>query len=346
MIKIGTVAARCMCITILTGLLSASPAWGWGGTGHKIIALIAWEELTPAARKNAIEILKQHPRYAEDLAAAQGTDELAAERHAFAAASVWPDLVRSQSHPMHFLANHPQWHYIDLPYNPKSGKQNPEPAAPTTQSGTRPEPRNIVEALTSNAQDLRNPAVSNSDKAIALCWILHLGGDIHQPLHAAELFSDQFPQGDKGGNAMLVLRDPPYPSSQMNLHFLWDALPGEYRTEQPAIYLAAGLRADPAFSRQKLKQQLDIHDFAAWAYESHDLAVKYAYCNGTLETATAMEHGQPGEGAQIPGVPPGYVAQAEQIAFQRLVLAGYRTADLLNALLDPAKTSASGSIKP
>jgi hypothetical protein len=323
--------------SLILGLFVPARAWGWVGTGHKVIAMIVWDELTPTARGKAIEILKRHPRYEKDLLAelSPGSDEASAERHAFANAATWPDTVRSQSHPMHFAANHPQWHYIDLPYHPENGAEAAKPAQSPTADAAREGPRDIVEALAKNAEDLRNPAASDEQKAVALCWILHLGGDIHQPLHAIEMYSQQFPEGDKGGNALLVLRDPPYPNSQMNLHLLWDQLPGNYASEQPIGYLAGGLRTDPQFSRQQLKDQLSVKDFGAWARESHDLAVKYVYLDGTLKAATAGRGGQAETLTQVPGVPPGYVRQAERIALRQAALAGYRTADLLNGLLDP-----------
>lgn len=316
-------------------LLLPATARGWVGTGHKMVALIVWDELTPAARAKAIEILKEHPRYEADLLAGlpSGSNELQTERYAFAVAATWPDLVKSPANPMHFVANHPQWHYIDLPYHPEGGSDNYKPPATPTDNRSVAEPRDVVEALTKNAEDLRSPATSPQEKAIAICWLLHLGGDIHQPLHAIQMFSPQFPDGDKGGNALLVLREPPYPNTQMNLHLLWDELPGNYATEQPIGYLAEGLRTDPSLSRERFKDALAITDFSQWAHESHDLAVKYAYLNGTLKAATAF-HGQAEHSEQVPGVPPGYLRQAEQVAFRQVALAGYRTADLLNSLLD------------
>lgn len=330
----------------LLALSRPDTAWGWVGTGHKMVAMIVWDELTPAAKAKAIEILKQHPRYEKDLLAGlpPGSDESATARHAFAVASIWPDLVKSQSNPMHFVANHPQWHYIDLPYRPEGGTDDLKSAQPPAADEAKSQPHDIVEALTSNAGDLRNPAVSMQDKAIALCWLLHLGGDIHQPLHAIQMFSPQFPDGDRGGNALLVLREPPYANTQMNLHLIWDELPGNYATDQPIGYLAAGLRADPALSREKLKDLLAIKDFSAWARESHDLAVKYAYLNGTLKAAAAPHGGQSDAPAQVPGLPPGYLQQAERVAFHQIALAGYRTADLLNALLDPKSPAESPAV--
>lgn len=312
-------------------LMPAHSAWAWIDTGHKLVAMIAWDELTPAARAKVIELLKQHPRYERDLLAGlpAGSDEAAAERHAFAMAATWPDMVKAQAHPMHFTANHPEWHYIDLPYRPEGGDQ-PAPAKPSGDEN-KPGPHDVVEALAKNMNDLRSPATPAPDKAIAICWVLHLGGDIHQPLHAITLISPQFPDGDKGGNALLVLRDPPYMNTLMNLHLIWDSLAGNYKSDEPIAYLAAGLRNDPNLSRERMKDRLAVKDLGAWARESHALAIEYAYLNGTLKGAVAQRGGQAAPDVQVPGLPPGYLQNAERVAFKQIALAGYRVADLLNA---------------
>ena len=80
----------------------------------------------------------------------------------------------------------------------------------------------------------------------------------------------------------MVMRDPPYPDSMKNLHFVWDAMPGEFKSEAYASIFARGLRADPKYAREKLKDALAVKDFAAWANESHALAIEKVYLNGKL----------------------------------------------------------------
>ena len=57
-------------------------------------------------------------------------------------------------------------------------------------------------------------------KAIALSWLFHLVGDVHQPLHTAQLFTVEYPNGHRGGNEICVrvtqARQP------MDLHRFWD----------------------------------------------------------------------------------------------------------------------------
>lgn len=257
-------------------LLPSAHAFAWIDTGHRIIAVIVWDNLTPTTRTKVIDILRQHPRYDQDLLLnlPAGTSDADATKYAFSMAATWPDMLRNSGHPMHWLFNHPEWHCINIPYS-VDGQ-----AIPITPPPTTPGPQDIVEALAKNLGDLKLANVSGSDKAIALCWVLHLGGDIHQPLHGCNLFSPQFPNGDQGGHLEIVLRDPPNANSAKNLHLIWDELPGQFKAMDAIECMAAGLENNPKFSREQMKETLAVKDFSVWAQESHDLAVQYAYLNG------------------------------------------------------------------
>jgi hypothetical protein len=321
-------------IILFSSILSlfSSPSWGWIATGHKMVALVAWDDLTPKTKEAVTAILKQHPQYEKELMLDAPADETPAEkdRTAFATAATWPDLVRDQDNPMHTLYNHPGWHYIDMPF--ATGGQT---AAEQTPQG--PGPHDAVEAYAKVLADLKDTTKSAADRAIALCWVEHLVGDIHQPLHSTSLFSPEYPRGDQGGNAEVILRDPPYPDSSMKLHLLWDELPGDFSSEELIRYEAQGLRSDPKYSREKMKDLLTDTDFLGWAKESHELAIHYAYLDGNLKTAPAPSNRgrRSATTNPTPGVPPGYVNNAEHVAMHQVALGGYRLADVLNGIFDP-----------
>jgi len=86
--------------------------------------------------------------------------------------------------------NHPTWYYIDNPITPKGD--------PTT--GPQPEPPNAMMSLAGRFGVLKrdNPA---ADKAVAICWVLHLVGDIHQPPHSVQLYRREHPKGNRGGQS-------------------------------------------------------------------------------------------------------------------------------------------------
>jgi hypothetical protein len=332
---------RVAVLFVLPILWCTGPARAWIDTGHKIVAQIAWDELAPQTKTKVLALLRAHPRYEKDLvedpsattapAAADDSDVMveplpdAADRHVFSTAATWPDIVRSQANPMHAAYHHPTWHYIDIPVVVGNVP------VPSDKNNDGPPPHNIVEALQKSIADATDSKLSDGERAVALCWVEHLVGDIHQPLHAAMLVSEQFPDGDQGGNAITILRDPPYPDSRMNLHLFWDELPGQFKSEDLDRYEADGIRNDPRFSRQRFSKELRVNDIMTWAKQSQALAARYAYLNGNLKAAVTKEvRSNPRD--EIPGLPPGYVAQAERIAMRQVALAGHRLADVLNTM--------------
>jgi hypothetical protein len=328
------------CCCLLIGLLSA-PALAWNSTGHEAVDLLAYAELTPAARARVDAILKQHPRYAEDLLAekpspdryADDAGRLEAARRAFMAAGAWPDTLRAASHPMHARFHHPRWHYIDIPFVLDGSATRPT----TAESSTTPavdapaEPRNAVEALNHCLSQLKDPATAPAERAIALCWVLHLVGDLHQPLHACELVSPQFPDGDRGGNAFIVLTFPGRRDSRENLHWVWDSMLGDYHSPLLIGYLVAGIRANPDWSRQAMKKELAEKRVAQWAAESQAVAIDSVYLHGQLQGASA-DALKKDHSLAIPTLPAGYLAHGEEVAARQAALAGHRLADLLNGL--------------
>ena len=316
------------CLALVsTVLLPARRSFGWIDAGHKVVALVAWEDLTPKTRAAVSTLLKAHPQFERDLLrdAPKDAGGEALDRHVFANAAVWPDFVKSPANPMHAIYSHPAWHYIDIPLV--------EDGAKAPDMDTSKEPHDVVTALLACTAELKDVSTPDKQKAVDLCWITHLIGDIEQPLHCASLYSAAYPNGDVGGNSEYILRDPPYPDSEENLHLLWDSLPGDFADEDIDRYEALGLHDDPQYSRAALKNLLEETDFMKWAEESHALAVKDAYLDGKLESAPKTGHFEPH--GKIPGVPPGYVDHAEHVAMHQVALGGYRLADVLNGIFDP-----------
>ena len=108
----------------------------------------------------------------------------------------------------------PKWHYINKPYVPE-GSQLKE-------SDFRAESPNVVTQIKVAIQKVKDG--TPQEKPIYLCWLLHLVGDVHQPLHSAEMFSERFPEGDRGGNLVLIRING---GRVQKLHPLWDGLLGK-----------------------------------------------------------------------------------------------------------------------
>lgn len=291
-------------LALLTLLLCAPFAQAWNRAGHMVTGAIAYKELkasNPAALGKIIALLKQHPdypRWQAQITEAQLANENA-ELYLFEMAARWADDVRQTSY------DHPAWHYINFPVVPAGQTITPLP----------PAPENILKAFASNLNVFYEKAL-DADKAIALCWLFHLIGDVHQPLHTTALFTSDYPKGDRGGNAIYVRVRPD--SATINLHSFWDGLILGSDRFQATTNRATELRA--TIKRQALPE-LAAKQFSQWAEESFKLAVQYAYRDGQIKGGPDKDNG-----VALPG---DYIQQTKPVAERRVVLAGYRLADTL-----------------
>ena len=80
---------------------------------------------------------------------------------------------------------------------------------------------NILTAMAENQRILANEN-DPGRKAIAIAWLFHLVGDIHQPLHTVQLFTVDYPRGDRGGNEICV--QVTKAGQPMDLHRFWDGV--------------------------------------------------------------------------------------------------------------------------
>ena len=269
---------------------------------------IAYDDLqrvAPATAARVVAILRRHPHYESrwklQLTGMSAQDQ---ERFLFMLAARWPDDIRGDK-----AFDHPLWHYIDYPYKP--------PGQPTSVSVLPPERENLVEAFERNVAVVRS-AGADDQKAVALCWIFHLMGDAHQPLHAAMLFTTQFPAGDRGGN-LFYIKATPASSETQNLHAYWDNILFTDDRYNAVREGAAALAA--AYPRRSLDELAETH-FETWVKkESFDLAVSTAYRQGKLQAGVDRDHGSP--------LPEDYEAAAKRVAERRVTLSAYRLADFL-----------------
>jgi hypothetical protein len=178
-------------------------------------------------------------------------------------------------------------------------------------------------ALKQAEDDLANVKKTNEEKAIAVCWILHLVGDIHQPLHCTTYYSKDFPDGDTGGNDFLI--------GSTNLHSFWDEILGaDHVAFSHLESVGTALHRSAQFQRSKLAELKETRP-DQWAVESNELAKTSAYRDGILDGANKKQEHDHGS-LNIPPLPEGYRQQALNVAQKRVVLAGYRLADKLSAL--------------
>lgn len=189
----------------------------WNDAGHRLIAYIAFELSSPEVRSAVGDALAEHERYERDFRdkMPSGIRTVSAEtraRWAFGQAAVWPDIARDFTGDLKRRLHHPTWHYISLPVflTPEDEEVLEEDDLPvnlslTWKSGMHLRSLNAIQALARIQDALSKTSTSDEDRAIHLAWLFHLVGDLHQPLHAAALFSAaELEAGDQGGNRIHV----------------------------------------------------------------------------------------------------------------------------------------------
>lgn len=226
-------------------LVLTTQTLAWWDSGHEMVTQIAWSRLSPDDQKSITRLLKSHPD---------------PEVRDLVTASIWPDTIKQKDHPFHHFERG-TWHYQNHPVE-------------TDAVGT-PDSGELLTALGQNISILSDKSRPADERAVALSWVAHLVGDIHQPLHNSGSFRPEFlPRGDEGGNRYKVQLD----GREISLHVLWDSLGGRFlRASSPtriANYLALFTHRFPPSSFQR---QLEVLDPTAWSAEGLEAARMEAY---------------------------------------------------------------------
>lgn len=272
--------------SIVFFFLFACPVFAWDSSGHRIVAQIAYDNLNPIA-KNKVDQLTEL------------LDQKYPPQSRFLFASTWADQIKGDD-----VTAFNSWHFINYPFSLDGTATKP------------PSAENVVWAILQSQKVLASTKSNPYEKAIFLRFLIHFVGDVHQPLHCAELYSKEFPEGDASGNLYLI-KD----TYAQNLHAFWDEGLGFFRqygrayplTNKEALKLANKIQQDypqSFFTNQAM--DLNSQD---WAQQSFTIAKSFVY--GIKEDSKPSAT---------------YVAQGQQKVEQQLALAGYRLANLLNQI--------------
>jgi hypothetical protein len=194
MAQLAIVSLIASLILIILALLPF-PASAWNIPGHMLSGVIAYQVLqweNPRTIEKVKAVLEKHPWYVNQMAGEASRRFLRRSwpRVVYEAAR-WPGELRITDRQHH----RGMWHYINWPFKPEGQLASVEIR--------EPEPVNILTALTENERVVKKEADSVR-RAIALAWLFHLVGDIHQPLHTAQIFTVDYPNGDRGGNEICI----------------------------------------------------------------------------------------------------------------------------------------------
>ena len=300
-------------ILIFAAAWPPARALAWNSTGHMIIASLAYDQLPPADRAKWAALLKGNPDFPKwEQTFPKDEPNLEFARYLFMRASSWPDDIRKSGSPY----DHPVWHYIDYPLAMPNCPMEPAPA----------NTEDILFGLNREEKIVTDPAASPADRGAALAWIIHLLGDIQQPLHCVTLINATYPppDGDRGGNLFFISMA----GNPINLHSVWDSLAGSLMDSQELIARATQLST--RFPRNALPELTQARDPLAWSLEGRALAIEAVYRHGTLP-------GGRDPNGLLPPLPSGYMAASRALADRRMAIGGYRLADTLEQLPKPAQ---------
>jgi hypothetical protein len=282
---------RAIVLVACLSIALAPTVHAWGAQGHRVVALLAAESLTAVARENVTYLL---------------------DTETLADVASWADQYRQANYQTFY------WHFVNIPAGARGYDRDrdclrqPTVAAGSVQDRWRD---CVVERIQYNYERLADRALDRSDRAIALKFLVHLVGDLHQPFHAIGV--------ERGGNGIAVsafgsdnCSSDPGRVSACNLHAVWDDTLIAHRRLDDRRFVAI-LRESIRTHRWDAQP---IGTAAEWAMESHAIATR----------ALLPQHG---------AVDEAYYRRSWPAIEQRLAQGGVRLGALLNRALVAAPRS-------
>lgn len=247
--------------------LGTASAFAWGQKGHDTTAAIAERHLTPATLSAVTDLLdgKSIVYWSNWLDNASHTDD-------FAYTKTW-----------HYKNIDRDVKFADAPVNPKG---------------------DVVTAINQQKAVLADPKATKADRQLALKIIVHLLGDIHQPMHLGHAT-------DLGGNKCTVI----YFGRENNLHSIWDSAVPE--SAHKWTYTEWTDQLD-RLNQKQTAQITSVTDPAQWAEETFEIA-KRVYLLTPDNTKISYD----------------YIADWTPVVEEQFLKGGLRLAALLNGIFDP-----------
>jgi len=268
-------------VCVLMFCMTTQQSWAWGREGHRLTALVAEQYLSPETKAQIAVLLQADSKNRETLADV----------------APWADEYRT---------DHPEtakWHFVDIPKTAATFDRSRD--CPVSEKDPKSPWRDCVtDRILFFEGRLGDISLSEAERAVALKFLVHFVGDIHQPFHAMG--------DDRGGNDISVtfLGSSVCGTYRCNLHGVWD----------DSIIDAQGLSENKYTDRllQEIKdnnwERMAGGEPTTWANISHRYAVDALAPNGAFLTRE-------------------YVAEEAKVVDAQLALGGLRLARVLNRIL-------------
>jgi len=205
------------------------------------------------------------------------------------------------------------WHFINLPICEDNNTLCESISSTDMLAGTD----NIVWALNNAITTVTSKYAGGFERGFAFRNLMHLVGDLHQPLHCVQRFATETPLGDAGGNTFRIQNF----ETATNLHALWDAGVGllDNSLTRP---LSNGNQTYIESMANEIMAQLNTSEIivgtniSVWALEGINVSIQYVY--------TLPYNSYPSDE---------YIQTAQPIVMHQLGVAGYRLAQLLKQIV-------------
>lgn len=255
-------------LTIFMLLFLFTDALAWGTTGHRVIAEVAERNLTKRAQRKLHKII--------------GDQKLAYWAN-------WPDFIKSDT--TEVWKSTDTWHYVNI--------SNAKDLAEFSNSLHNLSGSNLYTQINTLSAQIKDKKTPLKDKEIALRFLIHIVGDMAQPMHVGNA-------EDKGGNSIKVT----FFGQSANLHSLWDSKLVDYQKYSYTEY------ADVLLRKQHDKDSIQDGSLESWLYDSR-LQAEKIYDYSKLKTNYMYE----------------YDYRFNDLLERQLLYGGLRLAKILNTIL-------------
>ncbi len=300
---------------LLFGLVSAfclleASAEAWSKQSHMTTGAIAYDDLaatSPEMLKKVNGIIESHPDYEQFQEHSNGLVGADKMRAVFEWLARWADDVRGTP------KDKPDLHYeLRVVYGwtwlwPfRNG--------------------NASIGFDENFRTLSSSQATDRDRAVALGWLIHIIGDMHQPLHTGHQLTGEFPTTDEAGLLSFVVRT--HGGTPIELHEYWDQVLDVTGSER-ATSNRWSISLQRTWPRKKISE-LTLYSgtpqvkFGNWIDESMHLAKIFYRDIGNKATADSVN---------APSVTPHELRFTEELSKRRIATSGYRIADTIRLAL-------------